>query len=152
MGALNPVPGVYDLQRNGTITVGQEAFNLLNAQFAAGLLAPVENALGQGLGFSSVNLTLGYYGNVGVQATRVLGKSVNAVYATTFGIPQVQSFGVQIEPSEFTSATLSFFYQNGQTRVLETPGSSAFGYNTGELLGQPLFGTSGFSVKLQRYF
>jgi hypothetical protein len=152
LGALNPVPGIYDLQRNGTITVGQEAFNLLNAQFTAGLLAPVESALGQGLGLSNVNLTLGYYGNVGVQATRVLGKAVSAVYATTFGLPQVQSFGVQIQSSEYTSATLSFFYQNGPTRILATPSSTAFGYNQDQLLGQPIFGTSGFSFKLQRYF
>jgi TamB, inner membrane protein subunit of TAM complex len=152
LGAVNPIPGIYDVQRNGTITVGQEAFNLLNAQFTAGLLAPVENALGQGLGLSNVNLTLGYYGNVGVQATRVLGKAVSAVYATTFGLPQVQSFGIQIQPSEYTTATLSFFYQNGPTRVLETPSSTAFGYNQDLLLGQPIFGTSGFAVKLQRYF
>ncbi len=152
LGALNPVPGIYDLQRNGTITVGQEAFNLLNAQFTAGLLAPVESALGQGLGLSNVNLTLGYYGNVGVQATRVLGKAVSAVYATTFGLPQVQSFGIQIQSSEYTSATLSFFYQNGPTRILATPTSTALGYNQDLLLGQPIFGTSGFSFKLQRYF
>ncbi|HKE36097.1 MAG TPA: translocation/assembly module TamB domain-containing protein, partial [Candidatus Baltobacteraceae bacterium] len=149
-GALQPLPGIYDLQRNGTITVGQEAFNILNAQFTAGLLGPVESALGQGLGLSSVNLSLGYYGNVGVTATRVLGKSVSAVYATTFGLPQVQSFGIQLNPSEYTSATLSFFYQNGPTRLLQTTPASAIGYNQELLLGQPLYGTSGFSFKLQR--
>jgi hypothetical protein len=152
-GALQPLPGIYDLQRNGTITVGQEAFNILNAQFTAGLLGPVESALGQGLGLSSVNLTLGYYGNVGVTATRVLGKTVSAVYATTFGLPQVQSFGIQVQPSEYTSATLSFFYQSGPVRVLDTSPiqSSAIGFNQQLLLGQPLYGTSGFSFKLQRY-
>ena len=150
-GALNPVPGIYDLQRNGTITVGQEAFNILNAQFTAGLLGPLETAIGQGLGLSSVNLSLGYYGNVGVTATRLLGKSVNAVYATTFGLPQVQSFGIQVQPTEYTSATLSFFYQNGPTRILETT-PTALGYNQTLLLGQPIFGTSGFSVKFQRSF
>jgi hypothetical protein len=149
-GAVQPLPGIYDLQRNGTITVGQEAFNILNAQFTAGLLGPVESALGQGLGLSSVNLSLGYYGNVGVTATRVLGKSVSAVYATTFGLPQVQSFGVQINPSEYTSATLSFFYQNGPVRLLQTTPASTVGYNQTLLLGQPLYGTSGFSFKLQR--
>jgi TamB, inner membrane protein subunit of TAM complex len=149
-GALAPLPGIYDLQRNGTITVGQEAFNILNAQFTAGLLGPVESALGQGLGLSSVNLSLGYYGNVGVTATRLLGKSVSAVYATTFGLPQVQSFGIQLNPSEYTSATLSFFYQNGPTRLLPTTPASAIGYNQELLLGQPLYGTSGFSFKLQR--
>ncbi|MBV8583450.1 MAG: translocation/assembly module TamB domain-containing protein, partial [Candidatus Eremiobacteraeota bacterium] len=152
-GAVAPIPGIYDLQRNGTITVGQEAFNILNAQFTAGLLGPVETAIGQGLGLSSVNLTLGYYGNVGVTATRVLGKAVNAVYATTFGLPSVQSFGIQIQPNENTSATLSFFYQTGPVKVLETtPASSvAVGNNQEVLLGQPIYGTSGFSFKLQRY-
>ncbi|HEY1977081.1 MAG TPA: translocation/assembly module TamB domain-containing protein [Candidatus Baltobacteraceae bacterium] len=150
-GALQPLPGIYDLQRNGTITVGQEAFNILNAQFTAGLLGPVENALGQGLGLSSVNLSLGYYGNVGVTATRVLGKAVSAVYATTFGLPQIQSFGIQVDPSEYTSATLSFFYQTGPYKLLDTTPAQALGYNQTVLLGQPIYGTSGFSFKLQRY-
>jgi hypothetical protein len=150
LGALSPVPNVYQ-QRYATISVGQEAFNILNAQFAAGLLSPVENVLGSGLGLSSVNLTMGYYGNVGVTATRLLGKTVSAVYATTFGLPQIQSFGLKIKPSELTSATLSFFYQTGPTRVYTSPGS-AVGYGgNGDLLGQPLLGQSGFSFQLNRY-
>ena len=76
----------WSLAQRSSITVGQEAFNILNAQFTAGLLGPVETTLGQGLGLSSVNLTLGYYGNVGFTATRLLGKAVSAVYAVTFGI------------------------------------------------------------------
>lgn len=151
LGAVNPVPnGVYQTQ-NGKITVGQEAFNILNAQFTAGLLAPVENALGQGLGLSSVNLTLGYYGNVGVSATRVLGKAVSAIYATTFGLPQITSFGIQINPSANTSATLSYFYQTGPTTVYQSP-VSAVGPNGQVLVGQPLLGNSGFSFTLKRYY
>ena len=151
LGALQPVPGGIYRQSNGTISVGQEAFSILNAQFAAGLLGPVETALGQGLGLSSVNLTLGYYGNVGVSATRVLGKNVSAVYATTFGLPQVQSFGVKFSPSAYTSANLNFFYQTGPQRIYQAPGSSGLGYNGGELLGEPLLGQSGFSFSLKRY-
>ena len=150
LGALAPVPNFRNQTRYGTITVGQEAFNILNAQFAAGLLAPVENAIGQGLGLSSVNLTLGYYGNVGVTATRLLGKTVSAVYATTFGIPQIQSFGIKVQPSAYTSASLSFFYQTGPTRIYQAPGS-AVGYGAQEFLGQPLLGESGFSFTLKRY-
>ncbi len=74
IGAVSPIPNVGIAQRS-TITVGQEAFNLLNAQFTAGLLSPIESTLGQGLGLSSINLTLGYYGNVGFTASRLLGKS-----------------------------------------------------------------------------
>ncbi len=151
LGAVSPLPNGIYTQRNGTITVGQEAFNILNAQFAAGLLAPVETALGQGLGLSSVNVTLGYYGNVGVTATRLLGKTVSAIYATTFGLPAVQSFGIKVQPSPYTSATLSFFYQTSPTLLFQTPGTPT-GFGGGELLGQPLTGQSGFSVNLKRYF
>ena len=95
-GTLSPLPAGAYQTRSSSITAGQEAFNILNAQFTAGLLSPVETALGQGLGLSSVNITLGYYGNVGVTATRVLGKAVSAVYAMTFGLPQIQSFGIVV--------------------------------------------------------
>ena len=74
LGTLNPIPNVgvaAEQQHYGRAG----SLQYLNAQFAAGLLAPVESTLGQGLGLSSVNLTLGYYGNVGVTATRLLGKS-----------------------------------------------------------------------------
>jgi hypothetical protein len=150
LGALSPLPGGIYQTHSGTITVGQEAFNILNAQFTAGLLAPVETALGQGLGLSSVNLTLGYYGNVGVTATRLLGKDVSAVYATTFGLPQVQSFGLQINPSQYTSATLSFFYQTGPTKLFQEP-ITVIGGSNQTLLGQSLLGNSGFSFSLTRY-
>ncbi len=150
LGTLSPIPDV-SVAQNSSITVGQEAFNILNAQFTAGLLAPLESSLGQGLGLSSVNLTLGYYGNVGVSATRVLGKSVSAVYAVTFGVPQVQSFGLITKPNATTSALLNFYYQSGPTKLLQSPGSPV-GYNVGYLLGQPLISNSGFSLTVQHYF
>jgi autotransporter translocation and assembly factor TamB len=150
LGTLSPIPDV-SVAQNSSITVGQEAFNILNAQFTAGLLAPLESSLGQGLGLSSVNLTLGYYGNVGVSATRVLGKAVSAVYAVTFGVPQVQSFGLITKPNATTSALLNFFYQSGPTKLLQSP-ASPVGYNVGYLLGQPLISNSGFSLTVQHYF
>lgn len=150
LGTLSPIPNV-SLPQNSSITVGQEAFNILNAQFTAGLLAPVENTLGQGLGLSSINLTLGYYGNVGFTATRLLGKAVSAVYAVTFGIPQIQSFGLVVQPAPATTANLNWFYQSGPTKLLQLPGAPV-GYSAGYLVGQPLLGNSGFSLTLQRYF
>ncbi len=150
LGTLSPIPNVA-LPQNSTITVGQEAFNILNAQFTAGLLAPVESTLGQGLGLSSINLTLGYYGNVGFTATRLLGKQVSAVYAVTFGIPQVQSFGLVVTPAPDTTANLNFFLQSGPTKLLQLPGSPT-GYGAGYLAGQPLIGNTGFSLTLSRYF
>jgi len=150
LGTLSPIPSVA-LPQSSSITVGQEAFNILNAQFTAGLLAPVESTLGQGLGLSSVNLTLGYYGNVGLTATRLLGKAVSAVYAVTFGIPQIQSFGLVVQPGPTTAASLNFFYQNGPTKLLQLPGSPV-GYSAGYLTSQPLIGNTGFSLTVQHYF
>ena len=149
-GSVSPIPNVGLAQRN-TITVGQEAFNVLNAQFTAGLLSPVETTLGQGLGLSSINLTLGYYGSVGVTATRLLGKAVSAVYAVTFGIPQIQSFGLSVLPNPETSATLNFYLLSGPTKLLQLP-SAPVGYSASLLTTEPLIGNSGFTLTYQRYF
>ena len=124
---------------------------MLNAQFTAGLLSPFENTLGQGLGLSSINLTLGYYGNVGFTASRLLGKAVSAVYAVTFGIPQTQSFGLRSQPNPETSTTLNFFCAKRPDEALATPNSPG-GYGAGYLAREPLIGNSGFSLTDQRLF
>jgi hypothetical protein len=145
------LPGVLVAQSNGTLTIGQEAFNILNAQFASGLIAPIENALSQGLGLDSLSLTVDYYGNVGFDVRRKLGKYVNAVYATTFGIPTRTSVGLEYAPNDSTSAQLSAFFESGATRLIQTPGS--FGSSTSRLTaGQALQGSSGFTFTLQRLF
>jgi hypothetical protein len=114
-------------------------------------LSPFETTVGQGLGLSSINLTLGYYGNVGLSATRLLGRYVSAIYAVTFGIPQTQSFGLMVQPNVENSATLNFFVQNGPTRLVQLP-SGPIGFGTSYLQTQPLIGNSGFSLTYQRYF
>jgi autotransporter translocation and assembly factor TamB len=151
LGALSPVPGAAIAQGpNGTVTVGQEAFNILNAQFSAGLLSPFENALQQGLGLQSIALSVDYYGNVGVTASRLLGKTVSFIYGTTFGIQNRQTVGLQLLGRNGTSAQLSGFFQNGPVRLFETPGA---GFGSGRLeVGQPVQGQSGFSFTLQRSY
>jgi len=162
-GQQNPLPGQVATPTgqvlppgavqnvNGTLTVGQEAFNILNAQFTAGLLAPLEGALGQGLGLQNLSFTLGYNGDIGLNLRRQLGRYVSAVYTTSFGIPQISSFGVSYAPSESTAAQLSFFVENGPTRLFDTPYVSATN-NLRTTLGQAIVGQSGFSFTLQRLF
>jgi autotransporter translocation and assembly factor TamB len=133
-----------------TVTAGQEAFNILNAQFSAGLLSPLEGALSQSLGVQNVNLTLDYFGNVGFSASRFLGKTVNFLYAVTFGVPQRTSFGLQLVGERATSAQLSFYFTNGAQRILETPVSTASGDRL--WVGQPLQGSQGFAFTFQRSF
>ncbi len=143
-----PVPGGVFIQQNGTLTVSQEAFDILNAQFGQALLSPVENVLGGAFGLSDLNLTLGYFGNIGISVRRVLGKAVSAVYSSTFGVPNRQSFGIRIAPDVLDAASLSFYYETGTQRLFETPGT-LFGP---VLLGQPLEGQSGFSVDFRHFF
>jgi len=144
--AGQPIPG-----STGTFSAGQEAFNILNAQFAAGLLNPVEGALSQGLGVQNVNLTLDYWGNVGLSASRLLGKTVNFVYAATFGIPQRTSFGLQLVGERATSAQLVFFYENGPQRLFEIPAPGSIPIDRISV-GQPLQGEQGFAFTFQRLF
>jgi hypothetical protein len=143
-----PLPGGVFVQRNGTITVSQEAFNILNTQFGQALLAPVANVLGEALGVSDVNLTLGYFGNIGISVRRVLGKAVSAVYQSTFGVPSFQSFGIRVAPNALNAASLSFYYESGTTRLFQTPGT-VFGP---VLYGQPLEGQTGFSFDFRHFF
>ncbi len=135
----------------GTFSAGQEAFNILNAQFAAGLLNPVEGALSQGLGVQNVNLTLDYWGNVGFSASRLLGKTVNFIYAATFGIPQRTSFGLQLVGERATSAQLTFFFENGPQRVFQIPAAGSIP-NDRISVGQPLLGQQGFAFTFSRLF
>ena len=146
-----PLPGLLKPTTYGQITLSQEAFNILNAQFTAGLLSPLENALSQGLGFNDFSLTVDYYGNVGFSARKELGRFVNLVYASTFGLPTRQSYGLQYAPSDVTTAQLSFFFQNGPERLFAIPAGSGT-TNAQVTTGLPLVGQSGFSFTLQRLF
>jgi hypothetical protein len=145
------VPGQQVAGSTGTFSAGQEAFNILNAQFAAGLLTPVEGALSQGLGVQNVNLTLDYWGNVGFSASRLLGRSVNFIYAATFGIPQRTSFGLQLTGERATSAQLTFFFENGPQRLYAIPAAGSIPTDR-VTIGQPLFGEQGFAFTFQRLF
>ncbi len=148
-GALSVVPGAQPIGQTQAISVGQEAFNILNAQFTAGILAPVENALSQGLGFQNVNVNVDYYGNVGFSATRLLGKTVNFVYSQTFGTPSTYSAGLQLVAQDAASAQLSFYWSTGSQVLFKTPVLSS---NSRLAVGQPLQGQSGFAFNLQRLY
>ncbi len=148
-GALNVVPGAQPIgQPSSSISVGQEAFNILNAQFAAGVLSPVETALSQGLGFQNFDVNVDYYGNVGFSATRLLGKTVSFIYSQTFGTPSIYSAGLQLVGPADTSAQLSFYWSTGPQTLFKTPS----GTSTRLSVGQPLQGQSGFSFNLQRLY
>jgi len=144
-------PNVFVQRENGVLTVGQEAFNIFNAQFASGLLAPIENALGTNLGLSDVNLTLDYTGNFGVNFRRLLAKNFYALYGTTLGVPIRQTFGFVYQPNTFTSAQFTMFMQQGPTPLFQS-GAQILQTNPRAATGQALQGTNGFTFLYQRLF
>ncbi|GAC1498840.1 MAG: hypothetical protein NVS1B14_02000 [Vulcanimicrobiaceae bacterium] len=150
-GNAQPLPPGAVRRQNGTLTVGQEAFNILNAQFARSLLMPLENALGGSLGFSSVDLSLDYTGALGLSVRRPLSAKVSAVYASTFGYPSRQTYGFQYSPNEFTAAQLTFFQQSAPTSFFGSA-TSATTTNPNVTAGQPIGGANGFTFSLQRLF
>ena len=145
------LPNVLVRRENGTLTIGQEAFNILNAQFTNGLLSPIEAALGNTLGLSDVNLTVDYTGNVGVAVRRLLGQNFYAIYGTTFGIPVRQTFGFDYQPTTFTSMQFTLFVQQGPTPILLSP-NQVISTNARAAAGQAVQGTSGFTFLFQRLF
>ncbi len=145
------LPNVFVQRQNGTVTIGQEAFNILNTQFASGILSPLESALGNTLGLSDVNLTVDYGGNVGLGLRRLLGGNVYAIYGTTFTVPQRQTFGVAYQPTAFTSAQFTMFVQQGATPLFLTP-NQTLSNNARASLGQALQGQNGFTFLFQRLF
>jgi hypothetical protein len=150
-GTGGALPEIFQQRQNGTVTIGQEAFNILNAQFATGLLAPLETALSSTLGISDVNLTVDYGGNVGVSLRRPLSPNFYAVYGTTFGVPIRQTYGFAYQPNAFTSAQFTLFVQQGPTPLFLSPGA-VFSTNPRATAGQAIQGTSGFTFLFQRLF
>jgi hypothetical protein len=144
-------PNILVQRQNGVLTIGQEAFNIFNAQFANTLLAPIENALGTSLGLSDVNLTLDYGGNFGVNFRRLLAKNFYALYGTTLGVPIRQTFGFVYQPNTFTSAQFTMFMQQGPTPLFQS-GTQILQTNQRAATGQALQGTNGFTFLYQRLF
>lgn len=148
-GAL--LPNVLIRRENGTLTVGQEAFNILSAQFSGSVLSPLESLLGNELGFSDLNFTVDYTGNFGLSLRRLLGRNVYAIYGTTFGVPVRQTFGFAYQPNASTSAQFSMFVQQGPTPLFLSP-EATLSTNPRAAAGQALQGANGFTFLYERLF
>jgi len=137
---------------SGAPSVGEEAFNLLNAQFSSALLGPIESALGRGLGLSDLSLNFSYTGGVAVTAQRILGKKFSVAYSTSFGTITRQSVSLQFVPTRRTVASLTFFTVIGSPQLLNTTfgtGSNLLYSGSALPAGVALNGTNGFSFTLE---
>lgn len=141
-------PGLV-AQQNGTLTVSQQAFGLLNAQFTRGLLSPIENALNGAFGLTTLDLTLVNGGSVGFAARKQLAKNVYAIYGQSFSYPVRQTYGIQAQPSPGLSFQFAGYSQYGLAPFGDNP-QSTFVTNQNATAGQPPGGTSGFTFSMQR--
>ncbi|HMD01524.1 MAG TPA: translocation/assembly module TamB domain-containing protein, partial [Candidatus Baltobacteraceae bacterium] len=142
--------GTLNRNSNGEVTIAQQAFGVLNAQFTRNLLSPFETQAAGALGLSNLNLNVDYTGAVGVSARKVLGKQVSAIYASTFGYPSRQSFGFEIKPNANTVAQLTLFTTVGASNLsIAVPAIQFNSTNYRITAAQPSGGESGFSFSLQ---
>ncbi len=143
--------GTISRNPNGQNTIGQQAFNIANAQFTKNLLAPFETQAAGALGLTDINVNVDMTGAVGVTARKGLGKFINAIYSQTFGYPTRQSFGFEIKPNQYTAAQVTAFETVGAQNVFNAYPALLYGTpQTARITAaQPIGGTSGFAFSLQ---
>ena len=143
--------GAVTRNANGQNTIGQQAFNVANAQFTKNLLAPFETQAAGALGLSDINVNVDMTGAVGVTARKGLGKFVNAIYSQTFGYPTRESFGFEIKPNQYTAAQVTAFQTIGAQNIFVAYPALLYGTPQTDRItaAQPIGGTSGFAFSLQ---
>jgi hypothetical protein len=145
-------PGVTPYQ-TGAYTFQQEAFSLLDTQLTQRLLSPLENAFGGAIGLTDLQLTLDYGGRVGYTARKQIStkRQISLTLGQVLSYPVRTQVGITARPDAVTSASFSYFQQNG------TPSYqySIFGNaaNVQVVNGvQPLSNRQGFSAVLTRRY
>ncbi len=145
-------PGVT-LYQTGVYTFQQEAFSLLNTQLTQRLLSPLENAFGGAVGLTDLQLTLDYGGRVGYTARKEISakRQIAVTLGQVLSYPVRTQFGLTARPDAVTSASFTYFQQNG------TPSyqNSIFGNtSTVQVLNgvQPLSNRQGFSAVITRSY
>lgn len=144
-----PLPGVQG-GTLGSLTVGQEAFNVINAQFTAGLLAPLGNAIGNALGVGQVGVGVDYFGNFSIAIHKALGRGFAARYSASLGQVSEQSLALEYAPNSSTIAELAFYTQTVSGSVVTGARPGFFGPVLP--IGVPVQSGSGFSFTLKRLF
>lgn len=143
-------PNAFEQTPSGTFALSQEASSLINAQFTARLLAPIEQGLGSAFGLSDLSINVAPTGSVGVEARRLLGNNLSAIYGTSLQYPYRMTFGLESRPTPETSLVFTAFTQQGLYPFGEVKPDSYLSANP--LLGSAadVGGTYGFTVNIQR--
>jgi hypothetical protein len=145
-------PGVTPYQ-TGVYSFQQEAFSLLNTQLTQRFVSPVENAFGNAVGLTDLELTLDYGGRVGYTARKQISakRQIDVTVGQVLSYPVRTQVGLTARPDAVTSASFSYFTQNGTPSYQNSIfGSTA---NVQVVNGiQPLSNRQGFSAVLTRRY
>jgi len=119
------------------------------------LLEPISSQIGGAVGLSSlaINYSPGTSGGLSVGAQKKIFKNVSAVFAQSFNYPPRQSIGLIASPNDATAIQLSFFTQQALNTFGATDGAqNTLSTNQSLTVIQPLTGTNGFALSIQRKF
>lgn len=146
-------PGVTPYQ-SGTINFNQEAFSILNGQFTQRFLAPIERVFIGALNLSDLEVTVDYGGGVGYNALKQIGhRDVYASFGQTLSNPLRTTLGFTARPDAATSASFSYFTENGNPAIATSANGNTSFNNVRRLNGlQPLNGRQGFTFLVVRKF
>ncbi|MBV8074310.1 MAG: translocation/assembly module TamB domain-containing protein [Candidatus Eremiobacteraeota bacterium] len=145
-------PNAFQSTPGGTLALSQEAANLINAQFTARLLAPIEQGLGSAFGLSDLALNVGPTGSFGVQARHLVGRNSSLLYGTSLTYPYRITFGVESRPNPQTSIIFTGFTQQGQYLLGGVKPDAYLSTNPKLGSAADLGGTHGFTLNIQRLF
>lgn len=141
---------------SGAVSVSQEAFSFVNAQFTQSLLAPISSALGGAVGLSDLAINFDQTGGLDLSARRHIFGNVYLFFRDSIGMPTRQSLGIDFEPNDATAVSASIFQEQGvstlgrsNTTALFTP-QQTLPESTSSASGGAT--TSGVSFSLNRRF
>ncbi|MBV8152257.1 MAG: translocation/assembly module TamB domain-containing protein, partial [Candidatus Eremiobacteraeota bacterium] len=145
-------PNAFQQTAAGTYTLSQEAANVINTQFTARLLAPLEQGLGSAFGLSNLALNFGPTGVLGVEARRVVGPHVSFIYGESLSYPYRTTFGIESRSSPATSVVFTAYTQQGLYSFGGIRPDAVLSVNSKFGSVADLGGTQGFTVSIQRLF
>jgi len=147
-------PGVTP-EQTGVITFNDEVFSVFSTALTQHALSPVESVFQRIFGLSDFGLTIDRTGGIGVSARRQLGqRDFYAVVNQTLSYPQRNSFGLELRPDDFSSASLTYYHQIGVAYLLTNQIQSESGaFSTSRDVGvQPYGNRSGVNFALTRRY
>jgi hypothetical protein len=150
-GAVQGVTTTNSGQVSGQTLATNIAGSELSGAFTRNVLEPASAKLGSAIGLSSLAFNYDFGSGFGLGARKALAKNVDVIYAESFYYPQRTTIGLRATPRPWTALQFAFFNQPGTGQFVNAP-TNLLSSNSAAVAAEPLNGTSGFSVSLQRKF